>query len=60
MMDDAARRREVAKVLDLAVDKAYAFPMTPTRASYTHTKDIRLTATDLRATEVNPHEFGWK
>ena len=60
MMDDAARRREVAKVFDLAVDKAYAFPMTPTRASYTHTKDIRLTATDLRATEVNPHEFGWK
>ena len=60
MMDDAARRKEVAKVFDLATDRAYAFPMVPTRASYTHTKDIRLMATDLRATEVNPHEFGWK
>jgi len=60
MMDDAERRKAVAKVFDEATEKAYAFPMTPTRASYTHTKEIRLTATDLRATEVNPHEFGWK
>ena len=60
MMDDAARRKEVAKVFDEATEKAYAFPMVPTRASYTHTKEIRLTATELRATEVNPHEFGWK
>ncbi len=60
MMDDAARRKEVSKVFDESTEKAYAFPMVPTRASYTHTKEIRLTATDLRATEINPHEFGWK
>jgi peptide/nickel transport system substrate-binding protein len=60
MMDDVARRKAVAKVFDMATEKAYAFPMVPTRASYTHTKEIRLIATELRATEVNPHEFGWK
>jgi peptide/nickel transport system substrate-binding protein len=60
MMDDGPRRVAVAKVFDEMTDKAYAFPMVPTRASYTHMKDVHLVATKLRATEVNPNEFGWK
>ncbi len=60
MMEDGPRRAAVAKVFDEMTDKAYAFPMVPTRASYTHTKEVRLVPTELRATEINPNEFGWK
>ena len=60
MMNDAERRKAAARLFDHATEQAYAFAMVPTRASYTHTKEVRLTATGLRATEVNPHEFGWK
>jgi peptide/nickel transport system substrate-binding protein len=60
MMDDAARRKEVAKLMDYAHDQAYAFPMVPNRVIFTHTKEVKLLATDLRNGQVNPHEFGWK
>jgi peptide/nickel transport system substrate-binding protein len=60
MMNDAERRKAAAKLFDYATEKGYAFAMVPTRAAYTHTKEVRLAATGLRATEVNPHEFAWK
>ena len=60
MMDDSARRIEVAKVMDYAHDNAYLYPMVPNRVIFTHTKEVKLLATDLRSGQVNPHEFGWK
>jgi len=60
MMDDAARRVEVAKVMDYANDKAYLFPMVSNRVIFVHTKDVKLNASGIRAGQVNPHEFGWK
>ena len=60
MMDDAERRKAVAKVMDCAHDQAYAFPMTPIRVIFVHTKEVRLLATDVRSGQVQPHEFGWK
>jgi peptide/nickel transport system substrate-binding protein len=60
MMDDAERRTAVAKVMDYANENAYAFPMVPIRVIFVHTKDVKLNATDIRAGQVNPHEFGWK
>ena len=60
MMDDAARRKEVAKLMDYASEQAYAFPMVSNRVIFTHTKEVKLLASDLRSGQVNPHEFGWK
>jgi len=60
MMDDAERRKAVAKVMDYANENAYAFPMTPIRVIFVHNKNVRLRATDVRAGQVQPHEFGWK
>ena len=60
MMNDAERRKAVAKVMDYAHDNAYAFPMTPIRVIFVHTKEVRLLATDVRSGQVQPHEFGWK
>jgi peptide/nickel transport system substrate-binding protein len=58
--DDAQRRKEVAKVFDYAVDKAYALPMVSSRAIYTHTKEVKITVPDVRLIAVNPHDFAWK
>ena len=58
--DDAARRKAVANVMDMAHDKAYAFPMVPIRAVYVHTKDVELKNKDIRAGTINAHEFSWK
>ncbi len=60
MMDDAARRKEVTKLMDYASENAYAFPMVSNRVIFTHTKEVKLLAADLRSGQVNPHEFGWK
>jgi peptide/nickel transport system substrate-binding protein len=60
IMDDAARRAAVARVLDYASEHAYAFATVPLRAIYTHTKEVELKTTAVRATQVFPHEFGWK
>jgi peptide/nickel transport system substrate-binding protein len=60
MMNDAERRKAVAKVMDYANENAYAFPVTPIRVIFVHTQDVRLLATDVRAGQVQPHEFGWK
>jgi len=58
--DDAERRKKVAEVFDYAIDKAYALPMTPSRAIYTHTKEVKITVPDVRLISVNPHNFAWK
>ena len=34
--------------------------MVSNRVIFTHTKEVKLLATDLRSGQVNPHEFGWK
>jgi peptide/nickel transport system substrate-binding protein len=60
MMDDKARRVAVAKLMDYATDHAYAFPMVSNRVIFTHTKEVKLLVSDLRAGQVNPHEWGWK
>jgi peptide/nickel transport system substrate-binding protein len=60
IMDDAQRRVAVAKVLDYANEHAYVFPTVPIRAIFTHTKEVELKTTAIRATQVYPHEFGWK
>ena len=62
MMDDAARRKAVAKVLEYATDHAYVFPMIPSRPVITHTKEVRIIDQNaIRASQVIPiHEFGWK
>jgi peptide/nickel transport system substrate-binding protein len=60
MMDDAARRQAVAKVMDYANEKAYLFPMVPIQAVYVHTKDVKLNTTGIRASSANPFDFGWK
>ena len=60
MMDDGARRKAVAELMDYANEKAYAFPMVSNRVIFIHTKDVKLLATELRNGQVQPHEFGWK
>jgi len=60
IMDDKLRRVEVAKLMDYANDNAYAYPMVSNRVIFTHTKEVKLLATDLRSGQVNPHEWGWK
>jgi peptide/nickel transport system substrate-binding protein len=60
IMDDAKRRAAVAKVMDYANEHAYAFPTAPLRVIFTHTKEVELKTTALRATQVYTHEFGWK
>jgi len=46
--------------MDIAHDKAYAFPMVPIRAVYVHSKDVELKNKDIRAGTINAHEFSWK
>jgi ABC-type transport system substrate-binding protein len=58
--DDSERRRRVAEVFDYAVEKAYALPMAPNRAVYTHSKEVKITVPDVRLIYVNPHDFAWK
>ncbi len=62
IMNDAERRKEVAKVFDYIHDKAYAFPMVPLRSIYTHTKEVKLDVTDeIRESQLpSVHEFAWK
>jgi peptide/nickel transport system substrate-binding protein len=61
IMDDAARRKEVAKVFDHITDNAYAFAMIQNYSFFTHTKDVQLNnPRAIRAENVSPHEFGWK
>jgi peptide/nickel transport system substrate-binding protein len=60
ILDDGARRKEVAKIFDRITEQAYAFPMVPYRTIYTHTKDVTLNARGVRADQVSPHEFSWK
>ncbi len=60
MMDDAPRRQAVAKLMDYANEQAYLFPMSPIRVIFTHTHEVKLSATDVRAGQINPLEFSWK
>jgi peptide/nickel transport system substrate-binding protein len=62
IMDDAERRKMAAKVFDQLNEKAYAFPMTPSRETSTHTKEVKLLASGaMHAAQTIPvHEFGWK
>jgi len=62
MMNDAERRKAVAKVLDYAYENAYVFPMLPTRPILTHTKEVTIVAqNEIRASQVTAiHEFRWK
>jgi peptide/nickel transport system substrate-binding protein len=62
IMDDTQRRKMAAKVFDQLNEKAYAFPMTPSREAYTHTKEVKLLAAgSMHAAQTIPvHEFGWK
>jgi peptide/nickel transport system substrate-binding protein len=62
MMDDAERRKAVAKVFDYIHDNAYAFPMVPLRSIYTHTKEVKLDVSDeIRESQLaSVHEFSWK
>lgn len=60
ILDDAARRKVVAKIFDRMTEQAYAFPMVPYHTIYTHTKEVKLNARDMRAEHVNPHEFAWE
>jgi peptide/nickel transport system substrate-binding protein len=60
ILDDAERRKAVAKVFDRITDQAYAFVTGPFRPVFTHTKEVVPTGRTLRAEQVNPHEFGWK
>jgi hypothetical protein len=34
--------------------------MLPSRAVFTHTKDVQMDKIGMRATEINPHDFLWK
>jgi len=34
--------------------------MVPSRAIYTHTKEVKITAPDVRLIAVNPHDFAWQ
>ncbi|MCD6075794.1 MAG: hypothetical protein K0Q70_2677, partial [Rhodospirillales bacterium] len=60
MMDDGARRKEVAKMMDYANEKAYVFPMVSSRIILVHTKEVYLDTSTIRATQINPHDFTWK
>jgi peptide/nickel transport system substrate-binding protein len=60
MMDDGSRRKEVARLMDYANENAYLFPVLPVRAIFTHSHEVKLEATEIRANQVNPHDFQWK
>jgi len=60
IMDDKARRAHVARAFDYIADNALAFPMLPSMASFTHTKDIKMKNVAMRETLVNPQDFEWK
>ena len=60
LMDDAPRRAAVTKIFDRLTEEAHAFAMAPNRPVFTHTKDVKLNASGVRAEQINPHEFSWK
>ena len=60
IMDDAERRRTVAKAFDYINEQGYAMPMLPSMATFTHTPDIRMKEVGVRETLVNPQDFEWK
>jgi peptide/nickel transport system substrate-binding protein len=61
VVDDAERRKIVAKAFDYFHDKAYAFPMVQSYRIFTHSKEVKLLSPpDVRSAQTNPHEFGWK
>jgi peptide/nickel transport system substrate-binding protein len=61
IMDDTQRRKEVAKVFDRITENAYAYPIMQNYSFFTHTKEVELNdARQVRAENVNPHEFHWK
>jgi peptide/nickel transport system substrate-binding protein len=61
IMDDAERRKAAAKAFDYLTDNAYAFAMVPNREIFTLSKDLGIVRpTELRASQISPHEFYWK
>jgi peptide/nickel transport system substrate-binding protein len=60
IMDDAARRKQSAQVFDHITENAYAYTVLQSFSFFTHTKEVRLTSTSVRAENLNPHEFTWK
>jgi len=61
IMDDTQRRKEVAKVFDRITENAYAFPIMQNYSFFTHTKEVELNnPRQVRAENINPHEFRWK
>jgi len=60
IMDDAARRKQAAQVFDHITENAYAYTVLQSFSFFTHTKDVRLQSTMVRAENLNPHEFVWK
>lgn len=61
IVDDAERRKAVAKVIDYATDNAYLFAMLPNAHALTHSKELRLiNPTVIRASRLAMHEFAWK
>jgi peptide/nickel transport system substrate-binding protein len=59
ILNDAERRTAAAKVFDHITENAYAAVLIPATTIYTHTKEVKLTATTPREFLVSPHEFGW-
>jgi peptide/nickel transport system substrate-binding protein len=59
ILDDTQRRTAVAKVLDYATENAYAFALIPTKATFTHSKDVMLDITGKRE-EVYVNDFRWR
>ncbi len=63
LMDDAQRRAATGKAFDTINEKAYAFPVIPSRDTYVHTKEVKLTAPPdvVHAAEIiSVNEFSWK
>jgi peptide/nickel transport system substrate-binding protein len=61
IMDDAERRKAAAKAFDYLTDNALAFAMVPNREVFTMTKEVGIVRpTDLRPSQISPHEFFWK
>lgn len=60
IMNGPERNKATAKLYDMANEKAYAFGMLPSRAVFTHTKEVQMDKIGMRATEINPNDFMWK
>ena len=59
--DDAERRKASAKAFDYLNERAYSFPMIPSRDILTATKDVGVrNPNELRPQLIGPHEFVWK